>query len=343
DLFLEGRLESWRWTMIGEGRSRRRILVVDDEPLIVEMLARLLVADGHQVATASDGLAALNSVAEARPDLVVLDIDMPVMSGLEVCRRLKQDPETRLIPVLMLTGRAPTDARLQAWDLGADEFLSKPFRGAEVAARCRSLLRQKELIDDLDNAQSVVFALARAVEAKNPYTHGHSERVGMYAEAMGRHIGLSAADLDLLRRGAAVHDIGKISTPDAVLDKPGRLTPEEFEIIKRHPAEGARIIEPLHSLRECVPLVRWHHERLDGSGYPDGLTRDEIPQLVRILAVADVYDALASERPYRPAMSHQRCLQVLAEDVAKGALDLDLVYVFSEVVKEPITSVLRPH
>jgi putative two-component system response regulator len=255
---------------------------------------------------------------------------MPDVGGFEVCRRLKGDPATRLLPVLVLTGTAAADARLRAWDLGADEFLTKPFQTLEVAARCRSLLRQKDLVDALDSAESVVFALARAVEAKSPSTHGHSGRVTRYALALARRLGLGEAELDVLRRGAALHDIGKIGTPDAIIDKPGPLTPDEFAVIKRHPAEGARIVEPLRSARDLIPLVRWHHERMDGGGYPDGLAGGAIPLLVRVLAVADVYDALASDRPYRPAMPHGRCRDVMAETAAGGGLDPKLVRVFFE-------------
>jgi len=232
----------------------------------------------------------------------------------------------------VLTGTGAADARLRAWELGADEFLTKPFQTLEVAARCRSLLRQKELVDALDSAASVVFALARAIEAKSPFTHGHSGRVARLALALAARLGLGEADADVLRRGAALHDLGKISISDAILDKPGRLTPEEFEVVKRHPAEGARIVEPLRSTRDVIPLIRWHHERMDGAGYPDGLTGGDIPPLVRILAVADVYDALASDRPYRTAMPHARCREVMEQDAAGGGLDPDLVRTFLELV-----------
>ncbi|OWK39476.1 GAF domain/HD domain protein [Fimbriiglobus ruber] len=308
---------------------------MDDEPAIADLLRRVLEAEGHDVAIATDGEVALDQVAEHRPDLVVLDLDMPRMGGFEVCRRLKTDPGTRLLPVLVLTGTGAADARVRAWDLGADEFLTKPFPNVEVAARCRSLLRQKELVDALDSAESVMFALARAIEAKSPFTQGHSDRVARYAHALAKRLGLGACEVDTLRRGAAIHDIGKISTPDAVLDKPGRLTPDEYELIKRHPADGARIVEPLRSARDLIPLIRWHHERVDGKGYPDGLAGSQLPLIVRVLAVADVYDALASDRPYRVAMPHARCREVMVADAAGGGLDPELVRTFFEAVTQP--------
>lgn len=188
------------------------------------------------------------------------------------------------------------------------------------------------LIEERDSAEAVVFALARTVEAKSPFTHGHSERVMCYALSLADAVGVSAREREVLRKGALLHDIGKISVPDAILDKPGKLTIAEFEVIKGHPAQGAHIIEPLHSLRETLPLIRWHHERLDGKGYPDGLHGDAIPWLVRILSVADVYDALSSQRPYRRSVPHEFCLEMLRENALQGGLDPDLVALFHDVV-----------
>jgi len=304
------------------------ILVVDDEPAIATLLRRSLEADGYLVRTACDGQTALDIMSEHRPEMLVLDLDMPRLDGFEVCRLIKTNPETQLLPILVLTGQIECDARLKAWNLGADEFLSKPFRTLDVVARCRSLLRQKELVDALESTESVVFALARTIEAKCRYTLGHSERVTQYALTLAEKIGLSATEQDILRRGAVLHDIGKLSIPDALLNKPGRLTPEEFAIIQRHPAEGARIVEPLRSARDVVPLVRWHHERLDGAGYPDGLFGGAIPLLTRVLSVADVYDALSSDRPYRVALTHEQCVELLVENAEGGGLDLELVNVF---------------
>jgi len=312
--------------------SRRTILVVDDEPAITKLLRIVLEIEGHQVQVAANGQQAMECVATRRPDLIILDVDMPHVGGFEVCRRLKLAPETRLLPILILTGTGAANARLRAWELGADEFLTKPFQTLEVAARCRSLLRQKELVDGLDSAESVVFTLARVIEAKSQFTHGHSDRVTQYAITLAKQIGIGEADLDILRRGAALHDIGKISTPDAILDKPGSLSPEEFDVIKRHPADGARIVEPLRSARDILPLIRWHHERINGTGYPDGLVGDAIPHLVRILSVADVYDALASDRPYRTAMSYERCHEIMKNDSERGGLDPELVQHFFEIV-----------
>jgi putative two-component system response regulator len=304
------------------------VVVAEDDPSNARLFQRVLAAEGHQVRVAADGVEALALIADCQPDLVLLDLDMPRLDGYEVCRRVKQDPATRLIPIVIITSDDAFDSKLRAWEQGADDFLSKPLHCVELVARCRSLLRVKRLIDELDTAEAVVFALARAVEAKSAYTQGHAERVTLYALALADEVGVGPAERETLRKGALLHDIGKISLPDAILDKPGPLTADEYRVVKQHPVQGARIVEPLRSLRETVPLVRWHHERLDGRGYPDGVGGAALPRLVRILSIADVYDSLASPRPYRGAIAPAVCLDMLRQDAAGGGLDPDLVDAF---------------
>src|SRR6266851_568129 len=247
------------------------VLVVEDEPAIAALLTALLKKNGYRVSCATDGFEALDRLAQEPPDLILLDLGLPLLDGYEVCRHIKQDLRTRLVPVVILTAQDPVETRLRVWDVGADEFISKPIQSVELLARCQSLLRSKRLTDELETAQSVLFALARAVEAKSAYTHGHAERVAAYALLLADEIHLDRRRREVLRQGALLHDIGKISVPDAILDKPGSLTVDEYEIVKQHTVQGARIVEPLRSLRETVPLIRSHHERLDGKGYPDGL------------------------------------------------------------------------
>jgi putative two-component system response regulator len=309
-----------------------RILVVEDDPATAQLLRQVLIAEGHQITTAGDGAEALGLLAEQPPDLLLLDLDLPVLNGYEVCRQIKDNPVTRLIPIIIITGRPASEAKVRSWELGADDFLTKPFRCFEVAARCRSLLRVKRLIDELDSAEAVVFAFARAVEAKSPYTHGHAERVREYALLLAAHVGLPSEEWELLAKGALLHDIGKISVPDAILDKQGPLTPAEFDKVKQHTVQGAHIVEPLRSIRGVTPLIRWHHERCDGRGYPDGLNADKIPLAVRILSVADVYDSLSSRRPYRPAIPNDRCLEILGNDARSGGLDPELVRSFCQIM-----------
>ena len=313
----------------------KRILVVDDNAFITSLLCLGLTAEGYEVTATDDGSHALDLITAAPPDLIFLDIEMPGLMGDEVCRRLKSQSATRLIPVVMISGLDAFPNKIAAWDYGADDFLTKPFHMIEVVARCRSLLRIKCLIEERDSAEAVVFALARAVEAKSAFTAGHSERVTHLALTLAAELGVPESQREVLSRGARLHDVGKISIPDAILEKPGKLTPEEFAIIQQHPETGAHILEPLATMRELIPLVRWHHERLDGTGYPDGIGEDEIPHLVRILSICDVYDSLSSERPYRRALAHEECLTIMRDSAVGGGLDADLVARFERLGDAP--------
>lgn len=313
----------------------QRILVVDDNPLISSLLEHGLGAEGYEVVVANDGLAALDEVASNPPDLILLDLDIPYLPGDEVCRRLKDDPTTRLIPIVMITASSGGENKIAAWDNGADEFLTKPFHLVEVVARCRSLLRIRRLVEERDSAEAVVFALARAVEAKSLFTHGHSERVTQYCLLLADALGLRAAEREVLRKGALLHDVGKISIPDEILNKPSTLTDAEMALIRQHPVQGVHIVEPLRSCQNAMPLIRWHHERLDGKGYPDGLRGDEISVLVRVLSLCDVYDSLASERPYREPLPQAECLDIMRDNAAGGGLDAELVARFAQLVRTP--------
>jgi putative two-component system response regulator len=317
------------------------VLVVDDEPVTARLLEQILIREGHRVIIARNGLEALELVEQANPDLVLLDLRLPLLGGQEVCRRLKQNPDTRWIPVVVVTGQDDAQAKLSCWEIGADDFLIKPFQCAEIAVRCRSLLRVKRLIEEFDSAEAVVFAFARAVEAKSPYTHGHSERVQEYALLLAEKAQLAEPDQEMLRKGTLLHDIGKISLPDTILNKPGPLTPDEVHLVRQHTIQGMHIVEPLRSIRSVIPLIRWHHERFDGRGYPDGLAAQSIPAPVRVLSIADVFDALASRRPYRPALPHGRCLETLRRGAQNGAFDPDLTDLFCEVMADGVDSALE--
>jgi len=317
-------------------QKKRNILIVDDEPAIAELLAKFLQAEGHHVIYARDGLEGLERLAEQLPDLILLDLDMPRMNGFEFCFRVKSDPRTRLLPVVFLTGRSESEARMRAWALDADDFLSKPFLGVEVVARCRALLRMKDLVDELDSAQTVVFSLARAMEAKSFHTQGHSERVTAYTLALADRMLLSAAEKAVLWRGATLHDIGKIAIPDEILNKPGPLTKDEMIIVQQHCVAGVRVVEPLRSVQDAIPMIRSHHERMDGAGYPDGLVGEAIPLFARIVAVADVFDALASSRPYRGAIPVPTCIEMLQSNAANGGLDAELVRIFCQTPAIPL-------
>jgi putative two-component system response regulator len=295
-----------------------RILVVDDEAQNVEVFSRLMKRFGYDVLTAMSGELALQSVARDRPDLVLLDVNMPGIDGFEVCRRLKSDTRTRLIPIVLITAMHATEDRVRGIDAGADDFLAKPPVLAELEARVRSLMRLKRYTDELDSAQSVILTLGLTIESRDPSTQGHCERLTRYAAALGGRLGLDEDQLVALRRGAFLHDVGKVGIPDVILLKPGPLTPSERAAMQQHPVIGDRLCGELRALEDVRPIVRHHHERPDGTGYPDGLEGDSIPLLARIMNVVDSYDALTTERPYKTARPHAEAVRKLREEAARG-------------------------
>ena len=309
-----------------------RILVVDDHQENVGLIIRLLARDGHMVEGASTGEEALRRIHLKPPDLVLLDVMLPGMDGFAACRELKRAPSTRLIPVVLITGLNDSADRIQGIEACADDFLTKPFDPPELRARVWSLLRSKRLTDDLDSAASVMVSLALTIEARDAYTNGHCQRVATYATALGRGLELDADDLGALERGGFIHDIGKIGIPDAVLLKPGRLTPEEFDIVKQHTVIGDQLCAGLRSLTRVRPIVRHHHERCDGSGYPDALAGDAIPLLAQIISIADAFDAATTERPYKEAVSLEEAARQLVQEVALGWRRADLVETFTRLV-----------
>lgn len=305
-----------------------KILIVDDEPAMCAGLQALLERQGYCVRTAADGLSALRECDLHPPDLILLDVMMPGRDGFEVCRELKSRAETRLIPVVLITGLTEKSDRINGIEAGADDFLSKPIDVTELKARVHSLLRLKSFTDELENAESVLFSLALSIESRDPYTHGHCTRLAEFSARLGERLGLPADDVTALRRAGVVHDVGKVVVPDAVLLKPAPLTPDERTTIKQHPSVGEHICAPLKSFRAVLPIIRHHHERWDGSGYPDGLVGKAIPLTARILQITDVYDALTTTRPYRRALSPQEAWQVLQAEVNRGWWDGELVREF---------------
>lgn len=312
--------------------KKPRILVVDDHAQNIELLSALMQAEGYAVVPASDGLEALAEVASATPDLILLDIMMPGLDGYAVCRQLKERPETCLVPIILLTALGSEEHLLRGIEAGADDFLTKPFSRAELKARVRSLLKLKAYTDELEHAETMLLMLGRTVEAKDPYTQGHCERLSAYSVALGRALNLPPEDLMALDRGGALHDLGKIGIPDAILLKPTALSDAEWVIMREHPAIGERICLPLLSLKPVLPIIRHHHERWDGSGYPDGLAGEAIPLTARILQTVDIFDALTTARPYKPALSHQAAIQALQDEVACGWRDPHVVQPFIELV-----------
>ncbi|HET7419771.1 MAG TPA: HD domain-containing phosphohydrolase [Candidatus Dormibacteraeota bacterium] len=294
-------------------RAERRpvVLVVDDGAANRELIEACLAGVDCEVRTAEDGATALKAIQTCPPDLVLLDVQMPGMDGYEVCRRIKAGPASRLVPVVMITSLDRTSDRVRALEAGADDYMTKPVDRVELVARVRSALRLKGVYDSLDSAEQVIFALAAAVEAKDPYTEAHTQRVADAARRIGVSMGLSTSELDSLYRGGLIHDIGKIGVPDAILLKPGPLNAEELTAMRLHPIIGENIVAPLRSGAGLLPIIRHHHEHFDGTGYPDRLAGEQIPHLARIVAVCDAYDALITDRPYRQRKSRQEALSTL--------------------------------
>ena len=308
-----------------------RVLVADDhEPTLLGM-QDLLEAAGHVVLAARNGVEALRLAAHERPDVILLDVVMPGMSGTSVCRELKQGPDTRLTPIVLISGSGDRGTRLGALQAGADDFLNKPIDAEELRVRVASAIRLKRLTDELDSAESLFLTLGRIVEARDPYTVGHCERLAHYATALGAALNLTASELDALYRGAFLHDIGKIGIPDRVLLRKGKLSRRDYELMKQHPVIGDELCATLRSLDSVRAIVRHHHERLDGRGYPDGLSGERIPLLARIVSVVDVFDALTTDRPYRKAMSVQTAYRMLLTEAHGGWSDESLVRQFIDV------------
>ena len=289
--------------------ARATILIADDNAVIRELLVRFVVDEGHHVIVATNGSEALELVRREHPDLVLLDVTMPDLDGFEVCRALKSDERTALIPITMMTVLDDIENRRKGLESGADDFLTKPFDALLLRARIRSQLRTKRLTDQLERTESVIFALALAVEAKDLYTEGHIRRLAYYSEQLALAAGLPADEARVVRYGGFLHDIGKIGVDDSILRKPAALTSIEYQQIKRHPERGARIIAPMRFARSIGPIVLGHHESWDGSGYPYGLQGTAIPIGARIVAIVDAFDAMTTDRPYRQAFTRDHALQ----------------------------------
>jgi putative two-component system response regulator len=312
--------------------ERPRILVVDDHPSSRMTAVALLAVEGYDVIEADSGSSALEAVNSNNPDLILLDVMMPGMDGFEVCRKLKQDEHTRLTPIVFVTALDDRRSRLKGIEAGGDDFLIKPFDQLELSARVKSLIRQKRLNEDLDHAEQVLFSIACTVESRDPNTGDHCGRLVQWGKRFGEFLGLSRNEVRDLMWGGYLHDIGKVGIPDAVLLKPGKLTPEEWEIMRQHVLIGEQICKPLRTMQGVVPIIRHHHERWDGSGYPDCLVGNEIPYLAQVFQLIDIYDALTSERPYKKAFTSIEALEIIDQETQKGWRNPGLVEKFKSCI-----------
>ena len=308
--------------------SKGTILVAGEKEATRGVLAQMLRVNGYRVVEAHDELGAFEAICSLRFDIALLDVMMPGGASFSVCRRAKAQPETRLMPVVLVTSLSSADDRMRGIEAGADDFLCKPLRKEELLARVRSLVRLKRFTDELDNAETVLCMLARSIEAKDPYTEGHCDRLSRYAAALAEKMGQKQEQCVALRRGGIVHDIGKVAVPEYVLLKPGALDLDERKLMEMHTTLGERICAPLKSFRQVLPIIRSHHEKLNGTGYPDHLKGDQIPLAARILQTVDIYDALTTDRPYRKALSDEGAFAVMYQEAARGWWDVNLIEEF---------------
>ncbi|MCK4846130.1 MAG: response regulator [Deltaproteobacteria bacterium] len=316
-----------------EPEAKATVLAVDDNMQNLELLEGLLSTKGYNVVKAYNGKEALEKAAEVSPDIILLDVLMPQMDGIECCRRLKEGSETRLVPVIMLTALDSTEDKVRGIEAGADDFITKPFQKTELLARVKSLVKMKGLIDELENAQNVLFSLASVLDQTDPYTHGHSQRVSDLSGRLASHMKLPGSEQEAIKNAGILHDIGKIATDKGVLHKPGALNGQEYKHVKEHPVVGEKICKPLKFAKPLLPIIRSHHEKYNGSGYPDGLKGENIPLGARILAIVDVYDALTSTRPYRSDIPSEVAVEVMKAEAAKGYWDVDILKSFSDMLR----------
>jgi putative two-component system response regulator len=338
-LVFQPELQQPRWESVLEDAAHApTILIVDDIDLNRRLLRAMLKTANYNILEAKRPSAALKMLEREKVDLVIVDLMMPEMSGPDFCRAIKADRRTQLVPILMITSVQGSENEIVGIESGADEFLIKPLQPMVVRARIRAMLRNKALVDSLEEAETILFALARSVEHRDKYTGMHCERLAAYSIGLGQALGLSKQDQLALYRGGFLHDIGKISIPDVILFKRGLLSDEEWQTMRLHTIRGEEICQPMKSLAPVLPIIRSHHERWDGSGYPDGLAGEEIPLLARILQVADIYDALTTARPYKSAFSHQHAIEIMLEEARRGWRDPELVPLFAEFSQPSLDS-----
>lgn len=324
-----------RWeSILEEVPQAPTILLVDAADINRRLLKAILKTGTYRILEATRPSHALLILEQEKVDLIVVDLALPEMGGPDFCRLVKGSRSTQLIPILMTTSVLSAESEIAGIDSGANDFLVKPLRPALVRTRVRSMLRHKALVDSLEQAETILFALAQSVEHRDHSTGLHCERLAAYSLALGRALGLSKADQVALYRGGYLHDIGKVGIPDVILFKRGLLTEQEWQVMRQHTVRGEEICRPMRSLGPVLPIIRNHHERWDGSGYPDGLRGEQIPLLARILQVADIYDALTTARPYKPAFSRTHAIQIMMEEARRGWRDPELIPLFAQAVAD---------
>ena len=328
------------WSPAAEPLGRATILVVDHVDINRQLLKGMLKAGPYRLLEAKQPVDALAILEIEHVDLIIAELIMgdasaKTFSGLDFCRRVKANRRTRLIPILIITSVQGIDNEVAGLESGADEFLIKPLQPAVVRTRIRTMLRNKRAIDSLEEAETILFALAQTVEQRDKETGNHCQRLATLSVALGTALGLPNDDLQALHRGGFLHDIGKIAVPDSILFKRGMLNEEEWAVMRSHTWKGEDVCRRMRSLAPVLPIIRNHHEKWDGSGYPDGLTGEQIPLLARILQLADIYDALTSRRSYKSAYTAEEAVAILEKEAGMGWRDPELISVFCEMVRQP--------
>ncbi|WP_173362893.1 HD domain-containing phosphohydrolase [Gloeothece verrucosa] len=315
-----------------------KILIIDDHTHSRMAVKDLLSLDGYEVIETEENFNIVDNVLKKRPDLILLDVMMPGMEGFEVCQCLKQDERTSAIPIIFMTVAEDHQLRRRCAQVGGDDVLTKPIERSLLSSRVKSLIEQKRLYEGLDQIEQVLFAIARAIENRYPNNGNSCARLATLANSFGQYLQLSFSALQNLRYAAYLHDIGTVSIPDEIMLKKGELTPEEREIIQQHVLIGEEICQPLPNRRGVLPIIRHHHERWDGSGYPDGLVADEIPWLAQIFQILDIYVALTSERPHKKIYTPREAIEIITEEAAKGWRNPELVHHFTNFIyiREPV-------
>lgn len=308
------------------------VLVVDDDKSTMILIKKILSVQGFKPIGVNSGEEALKVIKAEPIDVALLDVMMPQLDGFEVCKRIKEDDLTRLIPVIIVTALNEREDKLKGIEAGADDFISKPIDRAELVTRIKALGKVKRLNDDLERAESVLMSLARAIEAKDDGTGSHCDRLISMAKSFGNHLNLTPTEIKALERTSVLHDVGKIGMPDAILLKPAKLTEEEWQVMRKHPVIGENICRPLRSLKDVCPIIRTHHERWNGSGYPDGLKGENIPYLSRVFQILDAFDALTTTRPYKNAMTSEEAIKTLQDETERGLWDPALMKKFLDFI-----------
>ncbi len=312
------------------------VLVVDDIQSNLELMEAIFLRAGFKVHKALGASPALDIYNSCSVDIAILDVMMPGMNGFELCKTLKQLSERSFFPIILLTALSDTKSRITGIESGADDFISKPFDTLELITKIKSLLKLKELHEELDHSENIIMTLVVAMEARDPYTKGHSTRVGALAGEFAAFLGFQQKEQDLMRKAGVLHDIGKIGMSESILSKPGALTDEEIKVIKKHTLIGVDICRPLLSLSGIIPAVKSHHERWDGKGFPENLAANEIPLIARSLSLLDSFDAMVSMRPYRAKRTFSTALQIMEAERYSGQWDPELTGAFLEMMNRKL-------